>query len=158
MVRSLALRTHVRRSTTPRPGPRPCRAGRSRLKPRRAQRYRWRLKFLPVLRMSGASARYSRTYVPVETSTPPSSPRQGARRAKAARKQTPGRAKMAPREMVRILQIYDFFGSGYSTPKVSTVTFFITCGVLGLSFQVLRGVWAMAAATSKPLVSLPKAA
>ena len=30
-------------------------------------------------------------------------------------------------------QSYSFSGSGYSTPKVSTVTVFMTCGVLGLS-------------------------
>ncbi len=30
-------------------------------------------------------------------------------------------------------KVQTFSGSGYSTPKVSTVTFFITCGVRGLS-------------------------
>ena len=67
-----ALRTHGHHSTTPHPGSWSFRAGRSRLKPRQAQRYRCSLIYkLPVLRMSGTSARYSRLYVPVETSTPP---------------------------------------------------------------------------------------
>ena len=43
-----------------------------RVKPRRELRYRRSLIYkLPVLRWSGATARYSRLYVPVETSTPP---------------------------------------------------------------------------------------
>ena len=68
-----ALRTHVHHSTTPRPGSWSFRAGRSRLKPRQAQRYRCSLIYkLPVFRMSGPSARCSPTRVPVETSTPPS--------------------------------------------------------------------------------------
>ena len=67
-----ALRTHGHHSTTPHPGSWSFRAGRSRLKPRQAQRYRCSLIYkLPILRMLGASARYSRLYVPVETSTPP---------------------------------------------------------------------------------------
>ena len=67
-----ALRTHGHHSTTPHPGSWSFRAGRSRLKPRQAQRYRCSLIYkLPILRMLGASARYSRLRVPVETSTPP---------------------------------------------------------------------------------------
>ena len=67
-----ALRTHVHHSTTPRSGSWSFQTGRSRLKPRQAQRYRCSLIYkLPVFRMSGTSARYSRLYVPVETSTPP---------------------------------------------------------------------------------------
>ena len=67
-----ALRTHGHHSTTPHPGSWSFRAGRSRLKPRQAQRYRCSLIYkLPIFRMLGASARYSRLYVPVETSTPP---------------------------------------------------------------------------------------
>ena len=67
-----ALRTHGHHSTTPHPGSWSFRAGRSRLKPRQAQRYRCSLIYkLPILRMLGASARYSRLCVPVETSTPP---------------------------------------------------------------------------------------
>ena len=67
-----ALRTHGHHSTTPHPGSWSFRAGRSRLKPRQAQRYRCSLIYkLPILRMLGASARYSCLYVPVETSTPP---------------------------------------------------------------------------------------
>ena len=66
------MRTHGHHSTTPHPGSWSFRAGRSRLKPRQAQRYRCSLIYkLPILRMLGASARYSRLYVPVETSTPP---------------------------------------------------------------------------------------
>ena len=43
-----------------------------RVKPRRELRYRRSLIYkVPILRMLGASARYSRTCVPVETSTPP---------------------------------------------------------------------------------------
>ena len=43
-----------------------------RVKPRRELRCRRSLIYkLPVLRWSGATARYSRLYVPVETSTPP---------------------------------------------------------------------------------------
>ena len=43
-----------------------------RVKPRRELRYRCSLIYkVPILRMLGASARYSRLYVPVETSTPP---------------------------------------------------------------------------------------
>ena len=67
-----ALRTHGHHSTTPHPGSWSFRAGRSRLKPRQAQRYRCSLIYkLPIFRMLGASARYSRLCVPVETSTPP---------------------------------------------------------------------------------------
>ena len=67
-----ALRTHGHHSTTPHPGSWSFRAGRSRLKPRQAQRYRCSLIYkLPIFRMVGASARYSRLRVPVETSTPP---------------------------------------------------------------------------------------
>ena len=66
------MRTHGHHSTTPHPGSWSFRAGRSRLKPRQAQRYRCSLIYkLPIFRMLGASARYSRLYVPVETSTPP---------------------------------------------------------------------------------------
>ena len=43
-----------------------------RIKPRRELRYRRSLIYkVPIFRMLGASARYSRTCVPVETSTPP---------------------------------------------------------------------------------------
>ena len=43
-----------------------------RVKPRRELRYRRSLIYkVPIFRMLGPSARYSRTYVPVETSTPP---------------------------------------------------------------------------------------
>lgn len=67
-----ALRTHGHHSTTPHPGSWSFRAGRSRLRPRQVQRYRCSLIYkLPIFRMLGASARYSRLYVPVETSTPP---------------------------------------------------------------------------------------
>ena len=42
------------------------------VKPQRERRYRCSLIYkLPVFRMSGTSARYSRPHVPVETSTPP---------------------------------------------------------------------------------------
>ena len=67
-----ALRTHVHHSTTPHPGSWSFRAGRPLIKQRRERRYRCSLIYkLPVFRMSGTSARYSRLYVPVETSTPP---------------------------------------------------------------------------------------
>lgn len=54
--------------------------------------------------MLGASARYSRTRVPVETSTPPWEA--------AGRDPPPG-----------CFYDYAFTGAGYSTPKVSAVTF-----------------------------------
>jgi len=38
-----------------------------------------------------------------------------------------------PRSSRRPGHLYAFCGSGYSTPKVSTVTFFIRCGVRGRS-------------------------
>ena len=50
-----------------------------------------------------------------------------------------------------------FSGSGYSTPKVSTVTFFITWGIRGLSFQSVR-TSQMWSTTSMPSMTLPKAA
>ena len=67
-----ALRTHVHHSSTPHPGPWSFRVGRPLIKQRRERRYRCSLIYkLPVFRMSGTSARYSRPHVPVETSTPP---------------------------------------------------------------------------------------
>ena len=67
-----ALRTHVHHSTTPHPGPWSFRAGRPLIKQRRERRYRCSFIYkLPILRMLGASARYSGLHVPVETSTPP---------------------------------------------------------------------------------------
>lgn len=57
---------------TPKPGSWSFRGGRPLIKQRRELRCRCSLIYkLPVFRMSGASARYSRTHVPVETSTPP---------------------------------------------------------------------------------------
>ena len=52
---------------------------------------------------------------------------------------------------------HTFSGSGYSTPKVSTVTVFIFCSVTGLSFQSVS-VSAILLTTSIPSVTLPKAA
>ena len=85
-----ALRTHGHHSTTPHPGSWSFRAGRSRLKPRQAQRYRCSLIYkLPILRMIGASARYSGPHVPVETSTPPA-------RRKVRFTQNPSRVSLVP--------------------------------------------------------------
>ncbi len=70
--------------------------------------------------MSGASARYSCLRTPVETVTPPWGGPHGAARR--------GKRKLYAESVDHALT-----GSGYSTPKVSTVTFFMTCGVLGLS-------------------------
>ena len=71
MVRSklCALTCTTRRRPIPDRGP----SGLDgRVKPRRELRCRRSLIYkLPVLRWSGATARYSRLYVPVETSTPP---------------------------------------------------------------------------------------
>ena len=50
-----------------------------------------------------------------------------------------------------------FSGSGYSTPKVSTLTFFITWGMRGLSFQSVR-TSQMRSTASTPSMTLPKAA
>lgn len=56
----------------PKPGSWSFRGGQPLIKQRRELRYRCSLIYkLPVFRMTGASARYSRTHVPVETSTPP---------------------------------------------------------------------------------------
>ena len=60
--------------------------------------------------MSGSSARYSRLHVPVETGTPPWDPPKE------------GNTGLWPE---RNRKTQDFLGSGYSTPKVSTVTVFI---------------------------------
>ena len=49
-------------------------------------------------------------------------------------------------------------GSGYSTPWVSTVTDFMTCGFFGLLFIMFRGADAMASTTSIPSMTMPKAA
>ena len=48
-------------------------------------------------------------------------------------------------------------GSGYSTPNVSTVTFFMAGGVCGLSFQSV-GTFAMRSTASMPSVTFPNAA
>ena len=53
--------------------------------------------------------------------------------------------------------IQHFSGSGYSTPKVSTVTVFILWGVTGRSAYPV-GVSAMAFTTSIPSITFPKAA
>ena len=68
-----ALRTHVHHSSTPHPGSWSSRVERSLIMQREEQYYRRSLiyKRLPVLWMSGASARYSCLHAPVETSTPP---------------------------------------------------------------------------------------
>ena len=41
--------------------------------------------------------------------------------------------RITPHSTLRIESNYSLTGSGYSTPKVSTVTFFMTWGVRGLS-------------------------
>ena len=57
---------------TPKPGSWSFRGGRPLIKQRRELRCRCSLIYkLPIVRRLGASARYSRTHVPVETSTPP---------------------------------------------------------------------------------------
>ena len=52
---------------------------------------------------------------------------------------------------------HTFSGSGYSTPKVSTVTLFITWSSTGLSFQSVS-VSAILFTISRPSITLPKAA
>lgn len=68
-----ALRAHVHHLSTPHPGPWSSRVERSLIMQREEQNYRCSLiyKSLPVLWMSGASARYFCLRTPVETSTPP---------------------------------------------------------------------------------------
>ena len=68
-----AYRAHVPHLSTLRSGPWASRRERSLFKQRGEQRYRRSLiyKGLPVLWMSGASARYSCLHAPVETVTPP---------------------------------------------------------------------------------------
>ena len=110
MVRSklCALTFTTNRRPVPSRGP-PGRDG-SLIKQREEQYYRCSLiyKGCPFYRMSGASARYSGLHAPVETSASP----YKRRFCIAAGK---------------LNQISTFSGSGYSTPKVSTVTFFMTC-------------------------------
>ncbi len=73
-----ALRAHVLHSSTPHPRPLTSGVERSLLKQRQEQRNRCSLIYkMPVLWMSGASARYSDFRVPVETGTPPR--RRGSR-------------------------------------------------------------------------------
>ncbi len=67
-----AYRAHVLHSSTPHPRPWTSGVERSLLKQRQEQRNRCSLIYkMPVLWMSGASARYSDFRVPVETGTPP---------------------------------------------------------------------------------------
>ena len=97
--------------------------------------------------MVGASARYSCLHTPVETVTSPRLVRRNslhAASAGAAKALYPllpsysptwARLRWAPSWVRTMVGCADqhFSGSGYSTPKVSTVTFFITWGVRGLS-------------------------
>ena len=60
----------------------------------------------------------------------------------------------------RVVQLsihYTVSGSGYSTPKVSTVTDSMRCSSIGRSLQSV-GVSAIALTTSCPSITLPKAA
>ena len=67
-----ALRTHGHHSSTPQPGPWSSRGRRSLIKQREEQNRCCSLIYkTPILRMVGASARYSCLHTPVETSTPP---------------------------------------------------------------------------------------
>ena len=67
-----ALRTHGHHSSTPQPGPWSSRGRRSLLRQREEQNRCCSLIYrTPILRMVGASARYSCLHTPVETSTPP---------------------------------------------------------------------------------------
>ena len=132
-----ALRTHGHHLSTPHPGPWSSRVRRSLLRQREEQCYRCSLIYkLPILWMVGASARYSCLHTPVETSTPPRQKKLaslGFELAKGKMSTLFSASAVIQWLQKRIGRAYSLTGSGYSTPKVSTVTFFITCGVRGLS-------------------------
>ena len=81
--------------------------------------------------MVGASARYSCLHTPVEPVTSPYRffIRPGAEYVSAGDEYGIQNEVYARRQIL----YQHFSGSGYSTPKVSTVTFFMTWGVRGLS-------------------------
>ena len=157
-----ALRTHGHHLSTPPPGPWSSRVRRSLLRQREEQCYRCSLIYkLPILWMVGASARYSCLHTPVETSTPPCRQKElasfrfrGLRKCRENFISAPSFFLSEAKPLLALLRLrtdnyrsfrekqdflkpkcrdQHFSGSGYSTPKVSTVTFFITCGVRGLS-------------------------
>ena len=82
--------------------------------------------------MVGASARLSCLCTPVETVT---SPRERPRRERGARRGNARGQGAAEKPALPRGRSDDqtFFGSGYSVPKVSTVTFFMTWGTWGRS-------------------------
>ena len=92
--------------------------------------------------MVGASARYLCLHTPVETVTSPRQTILAPLRcclsgrscvfAPSVFLSSSGPLTLGP-ELVKNNKSQHFSGSGYSTPKVSTVTFFITWGVRGLS-------------------------
>ena len=169
-----ALRAHVHHLSTLPPGPWSSRAERSLIK-QREELYRCCsliYKRSPILRMVGASARYSCLRAPVETVTPPRQPntiRSCGRACAAAltddvrlplrlepvtlgfesvKNERNGLPRQCSHWQARIAshasrasrwlamtrrRIYSLTGSGYSEPKVSTVTFFMTWGIRGLS-------------------------
>lgn len=63
------------------------------------------------------------------------------------------RIKQAPQES----RSQTFLGAGYSAPKVSQVTFFITWGCRGLSLKSVR-TDAISSTTSMPSITFPNAA
>ena len=102
--------------------------------------------------MLGASARLSCLCTPVETSTAPRRTRNGLPRQCAhwlamtdfwvccvtlflikPEPRCVGSGLIMRTKETKAQGIQTFFGSGYSTPKQSTVTFFMTCGVWGRS-------------------------
>ncbi len=118
-----------------------------RFKQRRERRYRCSLIYkLPIFKMLGASARYSRFCAPVETSTAPRRdklrilrfrPEDGKGRTEPVRIYArPRRALGPPGESG--LNDQTFSGSGYSSPKVSTVTHLIRWSFLGRSVRTSR--------------------
>ena len=118
-----------------------------RFKQRRERRYRCSLIYkLPIFKMLGASARYSRFCAPVETSTAPRRdklrtlrfrPEDGKGRTEPVRIYArPRRALGPPGESGQNDQT--FSGSGYSSPKVSTVTHLIRWSFLGRSVRTSR--------------------
>ena len=96
--------------------------------------------------MVGASARYSCLHTPVETVTSPRrqtklAPRRFRRDGESfvsapsvfLSNSEPLRWALSWLRTMVLCADQHFSGSGYSTPKVSTVTFFITWGIRGLS-------------------------
>ena len=107
--------------------------------------------------MLGASARYSCLHTPVETVTSPRRRQtkvapfrfRGLRKSRENFISAPSvfLSNLGPLRWAQVGREHGsdgfpgrerpedqhFSGSGYSTPKVSTVTFFMTCGIRGLS-------------------------